>query len=186
VHGSFDPLALLAWLTLLAPALGALCARVAWAAGVPLVWSGLLFLTSTRANHALATPLWPACSVSGFFLIGLALGRWTRSPSNTAVWLILTSFFFSGVSLGFGLVPLGGELARTHPTLARWLLESSPLVLAFDCAGVDWVHRQPDVYVQAGIEWLARHPYRGSLAGPLVLVVGCALSGLARPDKPAR
>jgi hypothetical protein len=92
----------------------------------------------------------------------------------------------AGAAVGFGLLAGGAEVARTHPRAAAWLLDLSPLVLVFDCAGWDWVHAQPEVYAAAGIEWFARRPHPGNLAGPAVLVVGCALAALPRAAPGAR
>jgi len=61
------------------------------------------------------------------------------------------------------------------------LLELSPLVLIFDCAGWDWTHAQDEVYRHAGVEWFQRRSFAGNLAGPSVLVVGCLLALLVRP-----
>jgi hypothetical protein len=188
-RGSLDPSALLAWLVLAAPAVGALCGGITRTASVlvvPLSWSALLLWASARSSGRLATPGWAACAVGGLFLAGVAVAWRTRWAPSAAAGLAVLTLALSGAALGFGFVPVGAELAPSHPAFAARLLDLSPLVLAFDCAGQDWVHAQPDLYVQAGIEWLPRHPYRGSLAGPLVLVVGCALSGLARSVKSAR
>jgi hypothetical protein len=49
-----------------------------------------------------------------------------------------------------------------------------------ECAGVDWL-RHPAIYEPAGaldIDPGLRQPFRGKLAGPALLLLGCALAAL--------
>jgi hypothetical protein len=188
--GAGDPVTLLGWLTLAAPAAGALCgagglALFPFGLAVPGAWVMLLVLALASARVELATPVWAACVLGGLFAAGWALGRRSRAPLRSAGALLLLGLVLTGAALGFGLLAGGAELARTHPGAAARLLDLSPLVLVFDCAGWDWTHAQPEVYARAGVEWFQRRPYRGNLAGPAVLVVGCALAWLARASRPS-
>lgn len=183
--GAYDPVTLLGWLTLIAPAAGALCGArglglFPFALAVPGAWTIAFVLVQAQASRALPTPMWGACVVAGLFAAGLAAGRRTRAPLRCAGLLLLLGAGLSSACLGFGLLADGAELARRSPLAAQRLHELSPLVLVFDCAGWDWSHAQPEVYAAAGVEWFPRRPYAGNLAGPAVLVVGCALAVLVR------
>ncbi|MSR61469.1 MAG: hypothetical protein EXS08_03330 [Planctomycetes bacterium] len=182
--GAEDPLALLGWLAFLAPAGGALCAgaRIAlfpFGLCVPAAWMFLLTLSVARAARGPETPLWAACALAGLFALGWALGAHSAVPVRAAGVLFLVGLLLAGASTGFGVLAGGAELARRHPHAAARLFELSPLVLVFDCAGLDWGHAQPEIYARSGVEWFQRRPYPGNLAGPTVLVVGCALAWLA-------
>jgi len=182
--GALDPVTVLGWMALCAPAAGAACGArgIALLPGalVPATWMLQLAWVQSGAERGFATLGWAGCALSGLFALGLALGRRARSALPTAGALLFLGLVLSSAALGFGLVAGGAELARSHPHLAARLLDASPLVLVFDCAGWDWVHAQPEVYADAGVEWLQRRAYRGNLAGPAVLVVGCLLAILAR------
>jgi len=173
--GALEPRAFLGWLVLAAPALGA------WLAGrglpplgqlaVPVVW----FALGAAATGEFAPSA--ACLVGGLFALGTALGR--RSGAHASGAALAVTLVLAGAPLGFGWLAGGAELARAGaPELAAWLLDLSPLVLVFDCAGFDWTHAQPEVYAQAGVEWFPRRPWSGNLAGPAVLVVGCLFAFL--------
>lgn len=189
--GAGDATTLLGWLALCAAAVGALVAargRATFPSGlaVPAAWTALLFLVNGAARRdALATPGWAACALGGLFALGWALGARSSAPARTAGLLVFLALVSSGAALGFGLLAGGAELAPRHPSAARWLLELSPLVLVQECAGRDWTHAHPELYARAGVEWFQRRPYAGNLAGPVVLVVGCALAWLARAFRPA-
>ncbi len=191
--GAGDAPTLLAWLALSAPALGALCAArgpalFPFGLMVPTAWAGLLLLANASGHgpaRELATPLWAACALGGLFALGWALGGRSAAPVHTAGLLLLAALALSGAALGFGVLVGGAELAPRHPGAARWLVELSPLVLVQECAGRDWTHAQPEFYARSGVEWFQRRPYAGNLAGPVVLVVGCALAWLARAFRPA-
>jgi len=192
--GAGDPLALVAWLTLAAPAAGALCGAHGvrlWPLGaaVPGTWVLMLVWSVASSSVVLATPAWAACVVGGLFAFGLALGALAscRSPvanGSGRAWalaggLLLAGLALSGASVQGGLSDGGTSWARTHPRLAARLLDLSPLVLATDCAGRDWTRAHPDVYAISGVEWFPRRPYRAPLAGSTVLLVGCASALLA-------
>jgi hypothetical protein len=183
--GALDPVTFLGWTTLLAPAAGALCgarglALFPFALSVPAAWVLLLAALPAGSGRGFASLAWPACALAGLFAAGLAGGARSRDALHTAGALLLLGLVLSAAAPGFGLVAGGAELARAHPRLAAWLLDASPLVLVFECAGWDWIHAQPEVYADAGVEWILRRAYPGNLAGPAVLVVGCALAIFAR------
>jgi hypothetical protein len=189
VAGGLDPVTALGWMALCAPAAGALCgarglALFPFSLSVPALWVLELTLVAARVERGFPTPLWAACALGGLFAFGHALGGRSpaplRSPLVAAGALLSLGLFLAGAPQGFGLVAGGTELARLHPWLAARLLDASPLVLVFDCAGWDWTHAQPEVYAGAGVEWFQRRAYPGNLAGPAVLVVGCVLASLAR------
>lgn len=179
--GAGDGNTLLGWLALAAPALGTWLAGAGLGAELalaPLAWS----LAWCGCVGAQFTP-WPPCVVGGLFALGVALGR--RSGSAAAGAAFFLTLGAAGLSLGFGWLPAGADLAQSAPTLAARLLDVSPLVLVFDAAGFDWLHAQPEVYAKAGAEWFPRRPWSGNLAGPAVLVVGCLLAVLSRPAQRA-
>lgn len=195
-EGASAPAAILAWLALLAPAAGAALGRIGvglvpFALAVPASWSLVLALAGT----ALPTPLWALLAVAGLFAGGHALGRAASrgeavggaAPWRAAGLLLLLALAATGASVGFGLSAASGGPPPRWVTAA---LDVSPVGLVAECAGVDWSRAQPEVYARSGVEWVPRRPWRGSLAGPAVLVVGCALSWLAaairrtRPPEP--
>jgi len=173
--GALERRAFLGWLFLAAPALGAWLAGCGlgprFLAALPLAW---------LACGALATggfSPWAGCVVVGLFGAGVALGRWRGARASVAA--LAVTLALAGAPLGFGWLSGGAELARLGaPGFAALLLDASPLVLGFDCAGLDWLHAQPEVYARAGVEWFPRRPWSGNLAGPAVLVVGCLLAFL--------
>ncbi len=183
--GGADPVGELAWLVLLAPAAGAACGArgisiFPFGLAVPGTWFLCLVLADARSPRDLPTPLWAAAGVVGLFALGLALGRLAPArPAALAGSLLLAGCTLAGLSVGLGLSAPEAFLARSHPGLASALLAASPLTFAFDCAGWDWAHTNPDVYARSGVEWFQRRPWPGHLAGPAVLVVGCLLSWFA-------
>ena len=181
-----DPVAYLAWAALSAPAVGVLVgahgigafygATVAASYTLGLIWSDVL------GEADLPRPLWAALLVTGLYLCGMGLGRLVPGRGIPLAGIVLLGgVLLSGASVQWGL---GGEdsgsWAARYPGLARVLLELSPLVLAYDCAGLDWTHAQPEMYRLSGVEWFVRRPWRGILAGPLSIVVGCAFLLLSR------
>jgi len=179
--GAADPVTVLGWQVLCAPAAGVACGAAglgAWSILVPASFGLLLALTGALV-HGLATPHWALCALGGLFAVGYAFGAHAKLPRRAVGWALFLGTLLAGAPQGFGLLAGGTELARSHPEAAACLLDLSPLVLVFDCAGRDWVHAQPEVYSRSGVEWFQRRAYPGNLAGPAVLVVGCALVFLA-------
>jgi hypothetical protein len=183
--GTSDPLAFLGWLALIASAAGAVTGaeRVPpfpYGIAVPATWTFGLIAADLAAPHHLPTPAWAACAVTGSFLVGSAVGSvLRRNPVGAAgACLVATLALAVGSVAGMLSREIPGSL-RAHPRLARALLDVSPLVFATECAGLDWVHAHPDVYAHSGIEWFQRRPWRGPLAAPAWLVVGCVLAQAA-------
>jgi hypothetical protein len=107
------------------------------------------------------------------------LGAWFPERGwGLAGVLVLSLLLLTGLPVQGGLASGGTSWAAAYPDLAAFLLECSPLVLVYDCAGWDWVHGHPEAYALSGVEWFPRTPYRGSLAGPAVLLVGCVFAVL--------
>jgi hypothetical protein len=193
-EGSPSAPAILAWLALWGPAAGAALGRLGvpllpFALAVPASWSLLLPL----AGFGLVTPLWALCAVAGLFATGHALGRLARvGPSSRSDPLaalraagigLLAALAATGASVGFGL---GARPTGAPPRWVTAALDVSPVGLVAECAGIDWARAQPEVYARSGVEWVPRRPWRGSLAAPTVLVVGCSLSWLAAFLRPVR
>ena len=183
--GAADPLTLVFWLALSAPA----CGTLVGAAGVGLLPYGIavpaaslmaLVWANAGAEYPLATPAWAACAVFGLFVIGFAVGRLSprRAWASAGLFLLLL-LLLSGPSVQGGFARDGTTWAREHPELAALLLDLSPFVFIADCAGRDWVHSQPTVYSLSGVEWFPRRPYDATLAGPGLLLVGSLFAWVA-------
>jgi len=179
-RGSPDPVALLTWLALVAPAVGAAAggARLpSWphAAAIPGSWMLLLVAVDLLAPRDLDTPVWAALATSGLFASGFALGRALRREHRLAAATAVLGF---AAALVFAPVA-GGFLRAPWPASATAvLLDISPATLLAECASVDWL-RHPSIYDAAGsteIDPRSRSPYRPPLAAGIVLVLGCALA----------
>ena len=185
-----DPLALYAWLVFLAPAAGILGGARGlrpWPAGaiVPAVWSFLLLQAALASPRELPAASWGMAIVAGLFFAGLGVGaRWAESGWALAGYALLAMLLATGLGVCGGTGAEQAGWGRRHPRVARALLEVSPLVLAFESAGVDWTHAHPVVYARSGVEWVPRRPYRGILAGPVVLLVG-SLTALLADRRPS-
>jgi hypothetical protein len=184
--GRPDPVALLAWLALVAPAVGvaagAHLARVwptAWS--VPGLWAVLLVSVDLASARHVPSPTWAMAVVAGLFLVGVGIGRrsGTRAPTAAAL-LLLVTLLLTALPHQAGLGERGAGWAGLHPALARVFLDASPLVLVLECGGLDWTHVQPDVYTRGGVEWVQRRPHAGILAGTVVLLVGSLAAHLGR------
>ncbi len=182
--GEPDPFALLAWLVLLAPAAGFVCGSFGvrlypWGLAVPGVWMLVLVQVDLASERDMVQPLWPGLLWTGLFAAGLGAGtRFPGRPWAGAGLLLLLALAAAGVGIQGGLALGDAAWAREHPTLGAWLLEVSPLAWAFDAAAWDWIHANPVAYRLSGVEWIPREPWKGRLAGPAVLVLGCAVAGL--------
>lgn len=173
-----DPVRFLVWLSMVSAGAGylagALGAGFLYGVVAPGVWMVVLVLVDGLAAGDVPTPFWAALCWTGLFLGGAGLGRiGRRAPWTGAGALLLLG------ALATGLPGRGGLGDRPWPpAAARVLLESSPATIVVESAGVDWM-RHPLVYDAVGTDRFERMPYRGSLAGPLVLLVGCLLSAVA-------
>ncbi len=174
-----DPVALLVWLSLVAPAVGVACSALRlrfWPAAVlvPATWMFLIVFADALSARDLPRPIWSGCAIAGLFSLGFALGSLpTRSTWRTAGIILLVNALLCAL-------PLSGGFLRDHPPAqvnAR-LLDLSPATLVVESSGVDWM-RHPAIYDAAStsdIDPILRSAYDGRLAGGLVFVVGCALA----------
>lgn len=174
-RGEPDPLAALAWVTLIAPALGFACGarRIpVWplAPIVPVVW--MLVVAATDAMSARDLPLlaWSALPVAGLFFAGFALPSRTNDSSVRGS----ASVFLATVLLA--ALPLHGLILRSSwpSEVSARLLDLAPTTLTIECAGVDWM-RHPPIYdgsATVDIDPSLRTPYDPRLAGGVVFVVG--------------
>ncbi|MEM7309282.1 MAG: hypothetical protein AAF682_21535 [Planctomycetota bacterium] len=180
VEGAPDPLALLAWLTFLAPAAGALCGAFGvrlWPLGllVPGLWMVLLVEVDLFSERDVRGAVAPGLVVAGLYLLGLGLGALApRRPAALAGALLLAGPLLSALAVAGGLLAGEGGFAAAHPAAQAVLLSASPAWPVFDAAGWDWVHENPAIYRLGGVEWVPRRPLDGGLAGAVSCVVGCA------------
>lgn len=178
-----DPVALLVWLALCAAPVGALAGGAsmhAWivAPVVPAVWSVALVAVDALSERDLPAPLWAAVAWTGLFAIGFGLGRACAVASRGAAGAVTVAALLLFVCAGLVALPVGGGFLAEPwpPAVAARLVDLSPATLLAECAGLDWM-RHPAMYAAAGaadIDPALRGAYRGLLAAPMVLVVGCA------------
>ena len=181
---SDDPITVLVWLSIWALPAGFLCGALGlrlWPAGlaVPGIWMGAVTLVDAASDVDLPRPIWAVCVFSGFFAAGFGCGAWAgprRLWGGCASLLLLAA-------IATGLPHKGGLSDDTwSPEVAARLLDLSPSALVVESAGVDWM-RHPAVYDPVGTSSIGpdlRTAWRGFLAGPTVLLVGCALVLLGR------
>lgn len=174
--GESEPVNLLAWFALSAPAVGCLGAQLGlrfWPLGfvAPAMWMAVYTVSSASLLQDAPTPFYGALVWTGLFAAGWSLGvgaknaGWTR-PSALLLLCALAAGMPSIVSL------LGETPPQSWVALA---VDLSPVTCVLECAGLDWM-RHPSIYELAGsLPPDARTPYRGMLAGPLLLVVGWGL-----------
>lgn len=179
---SRDPLALCCWLALVAAPLGcvsAACALAAWpwTAMVPALWLVALSLECAGASRVLPTPVWAGAAWSGLFLAGWALGRLDRDAApRRAASVTLLLLALAALPIGLGLCS-----GAFSPAITARLLDLAPTSWIVESAGVDWM-RHPALYEPARTFDLGpelRAPFRGALAGPALLLVGCGFAWIA-------
>jgi len=177
-------LALLAWLAICAPTVGWLAGtsslRLSSALVIPGTWMVLFALLEAGALGAsvglgVPSPVGAATAWTGLFVLAAALGRaWGRARWRGAGIIALVTAACVGLASG------GGLLAEPWP--AEWgarLLDLSPVTFVLESAGLaDWMWH-PAVYAPVGVDRFARTAYDASLAGPLVLLVGCVAAAAA-------
>ena len=200
-----EPLALLAWLTLLAApagawlaasvdarigragsgqsrvALGGLLLFVAWLSWVAVETAGAASGGSVGRGGR-GAPGAPVAFASTFAaLLGLAAAGRALSPGPAAPLERRVSravFLLVLGALLSSLASLGGLWRGVPwpPEVAARLLDLSPVTLTAESAGVDWM-RHSFVYEAAGTASIGPELRSawGSLAGPVCFVVGCAL-----------
>lgn len=175
----------LAWLTLLAVPAGILATAAGarlWphALLVPALWCFLLVLVSLVEETQLPNPAAAMAAIGGLYSTGFALGCWWERVRLKLASLALFGSLLLTCSAQIGSLGRPGmPPAKDQPALARSLVNLSPLVFVFECAGVDWTHANPQVYAHSGVEWFPRSAYDGGLAGPGLLMLGAVLASLA-------
>jgi hypothetical protein len=183
-NGEADSVALLAWIAWIALPAGVLFgARGAdllrFGLVAPGCWMVALALVDAQTevpSAALPTPVWAAVAWSGMFYAGAALGRWIASRRPSAVFTASGAALFFTAALA-GLPSRGGFPGEPWPPrVASALLDVSPVVFLWESAGLRDAQWHKSLYASAGIDRFARAPWEGKLAGPAVLLVGCALA----------
>jgi hypothetical protein len=119
--------------------------------------------------------IWAALASAGLLAIGWAGGgrarSWVGALRGAGVSLALLAFPC--------WLPSAGALTRGAPwtpAVAARLLDLSPATLLVECAEIDWM-RHPATYDPVGADAIGPHsrlPWRGKLAGPVLLLVGYA------------
>jgi len=180
-----DSVGLLLWLAVFAPAGGFLLAGlgVRWwpfAAAAPGVWMLALVAVDARSARNLPAPLWGALVFAGLFGLGWGAGRLLArgAPARALAGAGVVGLAAAAlVALPTKGAPGGDGRAGEpwSPATARVLLDLSPATLLVESSGVDWM-RHPAVYETVRADRFERLPYRGALAGPLALVVGCLVA----------
>jgi hypothetical protein len=193
--GIDDVLAALAWMAVIAPASGVIAAGAGvglWPFGiaVPAAWMVGVAWLDAAGDATLPEPVWAALAWTGLYALGSTLGALAprRAARNGALALLVTALLAALPVMG-GAGLLGGRtVGELSPAGAARLFDLSPVTVVIETGGVDWM-RHAVVYDAAGTEWFSdrRAPYRGRLAGPLLLVVGCAsalVAGRRTPRAP--
>ena len=186
-RGGADPVALIAWLALVAAPAGFACGATSarhWALAAipPAAWMGLVAIVDGLSTRDLPSPAWAALAWTGLYAAGHGAARLARRGGASGV-----AALFLAAALLAALPVLPGFLGTPWPPpIAARLLDLSPATLIAECAGLDWM-RHPATYAPAGaadIDPATRVAYGGALAGPIAFVVGCALAvlgeGIAR------
>lgn len=173
-----DPLLLLAWLALCAAPCGAALVALGlrpWPYGAALVgaWGTFVVVVAGTAAREVPTPLWGVLALAGLTAGGAALALLVRAPAQTALAL-------GALGLGLALLPVAPGISGVPwpSAVASAALDASPVSLVAEASGLDWM-RTAGVYDSAGTDRLERAPWRGELAGPVALVLGCAALGVA-------
>lgn len=184
--GPLDAHAALVWWTLWAVPVGVLAGAavspVRSALGAALGLLALLVLLASFGSREVPSVIGAALVLVGSLGLGVGLGALVgRAGALQAAGLSLcVALLLAGLPTGGGLFPTPPAVQR--PALGSLLLDLSPLSWTLESAGVDW-ERHPAIYGPAGTDWFSgeRRPFRGSLFGPLALLVGAlaAVGGTA-------
>jgi hypothetical protein len=176
-RGRPDPIAFLAWLSMCALPAGVIAGATSaplWPIGpaVPAAWMAIFGLVAASSTRVLPTPTWSALAWTGLFALGFALGRaqpgrrWRNAALALLACALLDALAISGSWLS----------SPFAPAISARALDLAPATLLAECAGIDWM-RHPAIYEPAGaidIDPSLRVAWRGALAGPIILLVGCA------------
>ncbi len=182
---------LLVWLALWSSVAGFLAGasplRLLAAAAVPGVWMLAFALVEAGVQgedvggspvaRGIPSPAGAAAAWTGLFAAGFGLGRIVHARGGSRWgWAGLVAAL-TAVAAGASLA--GGLADRPWPPAwSAFALDVSPVVLVMESAGVaDWMWH-PSTYDSAGVDRFARAPFDPALAGPLALVVGCALAAV--------
>lgn len=173
------------WDSIVSGPFGALMGACAWRArGVAaLVLSSCAILPGLVAvaldEHlldVLPSPPGGLAALWGLGFAGAAVGAWAvrggRSGFAAAAWLLLLAGIGAGAAVGWGLLV---EPPAFTPEWTALLLDLSPHGLVLECGGVDWI-RSSSLYEAAGTDRIGpelRSSWSGSVAGPVLVVVGC-------------
>lgn len=173
------------WDSIVAGSFGALMGACAWRAGgvAALVLSSCAMLPGLLAvaldQHfldLLASPSGAVAALWGLGLAGASVGAWAvrggGSGFAAAAWLLLVAAIGAGAAVGWCLL---GEPPAFTPEWTALLLDLSPHGLVLECGGVDWI-RSSSLYEAAGTDRIGpelRSSWSGSVAGPVLVVVGC-------------
>jgi hypothetical protein len=176
-----DLFAALAWIALSAAPLGALARALGvrllpYGFVAPGVWMAAVACLDAVHVRDLPTPFWGALAWSGLYAAGWAIAAvCVRRRLHVVFALACSTALLAGLPEKGGLAhePWDGEFVAA--TLAL-----SPVALVTESAGaIDWPWAKSH-YAALGVDRFERSPFRGRLAGPVALVVGCALAWLAR------
>ncbi len=175
-----EPVVLMAWLAVAAPAIGCIGGKLRlryWPLGFvgPAIWMGVYSVIAASLLHAAPTPIYAALVWAGLVALGWAIGVGLPQLGwgGPGV-LLLASASLAGLSTFVTL--LGDSASQSFIALA---IDASPITCVMESAGLDWM-RHASIYELAGsLPPDARTPYRGMLAGPLCLLVGWVLVAVA-------
>lgn len=191
--GHADLLAVLSWLVWTALPLGLWAGRAGAGAGAFLgaaaAWAaaGVASALLGPARQLEPDGVRALCGVAvalGPLALGLGLGAaWPRAAALAAYVALAVALVATGLPVGLGLrtdQQGGQELAARAPDTASRLLDLSPVTIAAESAGIDWM-RHPAVYGPAGTDWFSgrRRPYSGT-SGAVALLLGIAAAALLR------
>ena len=174
------------WSAVASAAFGSLVGAGAWAfrgwrAFVASSCAALAGPIALAADPALMSelevPLGASGALGGLALAGAALGAWAArlgfSALTLSVWLVLLALLGHGAALGWGVMDASPAFG---PRLTARLLDLSPHGFVLECGGVDWM-RSSVLYEGAGTDRIGpglRSSWSGSVAAPLLVLVGCA------------
>ncbi len=160
--------------------------RAALVTALPLLLLGLAGLGELRGSSGLPRPIAGGAALSGLVALGACLGS-THAATGLAraALLAAVSLLLDGAAAGWGLL---GPSPTWPAGVAAVLLDLSPRAFVLESGGVDWM-RHPSIYETVGTDRIGpgmRVGWTGSVAGPCLVVVGCALAAFAAARSPGR
>lgn len=182
-----DTFALLCWISMLAPAAGALlgAARIdplRFGAVPPALWAVALALLSAGETRAsLPTPAFGALAWTGLYFIGVGVGILGRRAALHAAGLLLAA------ALLVGLPGRGGITGAPWPARgASVLLDLSPFVFLGECCGVRDMAWHRSMYAPVGTDRFQRAAWSAPWAATGCLALGLTFALLANRRRPVR